>query len=124
MKQRNKISSLIIYATLLVLAVLFLLIGNRIATRNMTFFISGEDSQTVEARVTNIIDIMLDEFIISDIEHYELKIIFEATVGRGRSQEIIRATQIIGSHYLHNLREVQVGDRVIVINDVIIGGWI
>ena len=51
-------------------------------------------------------------------QHYNIEITFEATAGRGRDQEIITATQVIASNYLHNLREVQVGDRVIIISNL------
>jgi len=110
MKTVNRVAQFIIYAAVLLLSVLFLYIGNKVATGGVAFF--DEYTQTVEAVVINIADASHDEYEMGGAAQYTKEIIFEAeTVNGGR--EVITATQSLDSYSDYNLKEVEKGDRII-----------
>ena len=104
---------IITYALIIIFALLFLFIGNRITSDGMVALYDDELLPTVEARINRISDVV-------EIHHTDwmsdIVIIFEATIIRGENQgEIVSATQVIINYFAAQPREVAQGDRVVLI---------
>lgn len=113
------------YIVTIALSVLFLFIGNRMATTNLTIFDRNQYFESVEAVITEIIDIhtehhqMGDDFLVTNTD-----IIFQARITRGeRRDEIVTAMQNISSFITTGVTEVQAGDRIVIFHDDFNNTW-
>ena len=105
--------NLITYALIIIFALLFLFIGNRIASDGIVALYDDELLPTVETRINRILD-------VAEVQHNDWMsdtvIIFEASITRGdRQGEIVTATQVIINYFYAQPREVAQGDRVVLI---------
>ncbi|MDR0569669.1 MAG: YibE/F family protein [Clostridiales Family XIII bacterium] len=90
-------------AAIILLAMLFLFVGNRIAMRDMPDLNNKYGSyQTVEAKVTEIHDTI------------NSNVLFEAVVIRGANHSSIMAIQNTNQNYLSGAKRVEVGDKVVI----------
>ena len=106
---------IVCYAALVLFAVLFLYVGNRVTAGGLGLFDPEYGFPTAEARVTRILDVSED---IIDAHMSTVSIKFEARIlsGAGARGEIIEGRQNIFSlYYCLATREVSAGDRVILI---------
>ena len=118
MKPENR-TGLLPYLGILVSAVLFLYFGNMIASDGLTIFDrDNEHMNHFEARVTQILDV-----VESDMEwSSSTTILFEARITRGQYRnQTVTANQSLGGFIADVEREIEVGDRVILI--YISGDW-
>lgn len=113
------------YVITIILSLLFLFVGNRIATANLTSFNESDPFNAVEAVVTEIVDILVDshqigeEFFVTNTD-----IIFNAEITSGYLRnETITALQSISSFIASGARDVEVGDRIIMFYDDFNNVW-
>jgi len=116
MFSRSFIKSALFYCITVFLAVIFIIIGNRMARADTVIFGKSAQREIVPAKVDLILQHSSDPFVLGD-EVYENKIIyFEASVQSGpRKGERIVAQQIIDSMWAIPLHEIDIGDRVLLI---------
>jgi len=113
-----KINEKLFYASVLVLSALFLLIGNRIATRDSYAPVIEFEIPYYTGVVTEIID--RQETVMSwdwgsDVN---ISITFYVRItDSGRRGEVVTAQQSLSTFFAVNEREVSVGDRVILAYD-------
>jgi len=107
------------YTVTIALSLLFLIVGNMIATENLTIFERNQYFESVEAIITEIIDVHIEHHEMGgDFSVTNTDIIFEARVTRGeRRNEIITAMQNISTFVATGTAEVQIGDRIVIIYD-------
>jgi len=108
MKQSIRVKDIVAYMATIVFALLFLFIGNRIASQNMVEF-QSDDFLKVNARVLEITDITehYDEWFSTAIITFEARI----TSGEYRN-EIVTATQSLDDSWGIEPVEISVGDNV------------
>lgn len=111
MELNKKTLNLIIYAAIIIFAVLFLYIGNMVASSGASIdYPDYGIIQTAEAKVNKITDI--EELDIAGF--HEKTIIFEAKLTSGENKgKIITAEQSLGGYYGPVYNEVAEGDNVI-----------
>jgi uncharacterized membrane protein len=112
-KINKRTFNIICYAAIMLFAVLFLYIGNRIAVGDFVIFNAEDGMPTVEAKVTKIVDVSeeAEDFWDNKV------IIFEASVTSGLPGAIpkggiVKAAQNISSFDYQADKEVEPGDRV------------
>jgi len=102
-----------LYLAVIIFSIAFLFIGNRIATQDETEHRYQHDDEWFAAIVTE----------ITDVEHAgdqywdAVTVTFDARITRGpRRGDIVSATQSMFLHVLEDNREVEVGNRVILVH--------
>ncbi len=118
-KRKHRGNSLIYLVTVL-LSVLFLFFGNRVATENLTVFDNNEgDQDMMKAKVTEITDRTVDEYSLDGSTTLEnVQITFQAEILSGAKKgEIITASQNIDSSLpFYGTVEVKQGDKILLAN--------
>ena len=110
MKQNKRIFDLVAYIAIIILALLFLYVGNKVASKGIAIEYQEGEFATAEAKVTKILDIYEDEADWFS----STTVIFEARITKGADKdEIITAFQTLGS-YSSLDKEVSEGDKILV----------
>ena len=108
-------TQIIFYLTTLTLSLLFLVAGNRIASRNIYQPHQAYAPTYYQGIVTAITDRIQDT---SDQWFSGHEIIFEARITRGpRRGEVVTARQHISEMFSVNERDIEAGDRIVLIHD-------
>lgn len=104
----------IIYALTIVCSVLYIFIGNQIATQNLTVFDGAVEEQVEKAVVTAIVDRTSVEQQISGLQYSNgVNIRFEAKITKGdKKGKIITAVQNSDPMMPTQIKEVEVGDKI------------
>jgi len=115
LKQHIKSNTIIFYVSVIVLCILFLFIGNRIASDdNLQTDHDFEDISYYTAIVTQIVDRVED----SQFGFTNITIYFEARItGSGRRGDIVSGEQHQSDFFLVTLRDISVGNRVLLAYD-------
>jgi len=105
------------YIAVIVVSVLLLVLGNRIAASNLNIFDEEYSEDVLKARVIEIESREVERFHLDETSSIEtIRIVFRAKVLSGYLKgEVISATQTIDQFVLTNAREVSVGDKVLLI---------
>jgi len=105
------------YIAVIVVSVLLLVLGNRIAASNLNIFDEEYSEDVLKARVIEIESREVERFDLDETSSIEtIRIVFRAKVLSGYLKgEVISATQTIDQFVLTNAREVSVGDKVLLI---------
>jgi len=105
------------YIAVIVVSVLLLVLGNRIAASNLNIFDEEYSEDVLKARVIEIDSREVERFDLDETSSIEtIRIVFRAKVLSGYLKgEVISATQTIDQFVLTNAREVSVGDKVLLI---------
>lgn len=103
----------LIYAAIVIFALLFLYFGNKVAVRDLTVFDDDGDILTAEAKITEIIGIVENEH-----EWFSgTEITFSAIVTKGENKnETIIAQQNLGGYAFDDYKIVEKGDKVILMS--------
>ncbi|MCL2774961.1 MAG: YibE/F family protein [Oscillospiraceae bacterium] len=120
MKKNKKVFDIICYLAIMVAAVLFLYIGNRIAVKGLAAF-TQNNNQTIEAKVTKIVSITNPNDNSDNSADYgavsnddgDRDITFEAVYKQGMSDKYITAVQNVTAYYSNDAKDVEVGNKVI-----------
>jgi uncharacterized membrane protein len=114
MKKKKKNT---VYLVTIVLSVLFLFIGNMVATQDLTIFDDTEDQQIVKAEVQEIESRNVDEFDHEDGTSFEnVQIVFQAKILKGEDKgQTVTAVQIFDAFSFPGTPEVQQGDKILII---------
>ena len=116
---RKKIINIIVYIGIVLFALAFIFIGNRIASRDISIEFD-DDFITAEAKIIEIVDISIEE--LNEWMSFTT-ITFEAVITRGnnRNEAVIATQQILIDSVGYLDREVMVGNRVILTTHAIHG---
>lgn len=114
------------YMVVIVLSLLFLYVGNKVATRNLNIFNDDEQFQTVEAVVTEITHILEENYVIgSDFIISNKDIVFNARITRGElKNEQVEGIQNLSSLFANSEKQIEVGDKVILLYDDFKENWL
>ncbi len=115
---KNKKLNIIVYFSVIIFSVLFVILGNKIASQNLKIS-QGEGITSYQVKVTDIVSSEITETELSGTDPIEgFKIIFSAIVKSGdlKGKEII-AEQESTIFSPSQLKKVEVGDKVIVIKN-------
>lgn len=105
----------LLYIITLAAAILFILIGNRVATRHAMMFSQNQDHMLATGRVSHVITRQSSIMEWGGVELESVQIGFRATLTSGRYKGLsVSVTQLNEPIYPIQLREVQEGDRVLV----------
>ena len=112
MKITRQTQNLIIYFGIIILALVFLYIGNNIAAQGMVVVLQNTDGELSEARVRSILDINTE----SEEWWSSTTVTFEAQIIKGvRKNEIITAAQSYSSFDAAEPAEIKAGDKVLLV---------
>lgn len=107
----------IVYFSVIIFSILFIYIGNNLATNKLESFNYQDEVLTVKAAITDIIYIteehhkISEEFIITNTD-----IRFNAKIKQGEyKNEEVEAIQNLSSYFGSNHKKVEIGDRVILL---------
>ncbi len=111
-----------IYLAAVVISLILLFIGNRVATADMVGFSSEEDAEVLKVKVVEILDTIEagasdeDQGYMSDTG----SVIFSAKVLNGeRRGDTITVSQSIDPFLVYQMEEVEVGDKLIVYQNAV-----
>ncbi|MCL1881643.1 MAG: YibE/F family protein [Oscillospiraceae bacterium] len=125
---KSNITKIAIHFAVVIFAVMFLLIGNRIAAAGIeNIFQNNEHNNSVfaEIRVTQIIEILEESNEWSN--EYDVSILFQGTVLEGetlRRGQSLFARQLVDGAFSAPVEPVEVGDRVFVVLDEHEFAWV
>lgn len=102
---------------LILLAAATLFLGNRVATRNVSMFSSGEREEYYIAQADLILDTEVTRIPLGDTVSESTRTTFYATILRGaRRGEVVIATQDVDTYSFGARSVVRVGDKIILRN--------
>ena len=110
---KKMIFGLILHMAIIILSVLFLYIGHRIAVNGLSVFNQDENIRTLEVKIIKIVDISDNDVEWSGGSFNDRNITFEAAAKNAKNKEYITATQNINSLYFSFTKEVKEGDKVL-----------
>ncbi len=109
----------IIYAVTIIISILYIFVGNKIATKDFDFFNKGEENVVLEqSKVTKIIDVMEVKQDVFDGETTSSvsigkNVMFNATITAGdKKGQMVEAIQTFDSFTPVNYKQVEVGDKI------------
>lgn len=111
--EKNK--QLIIYISAIIISILYIFAGNKIASTNAPKLDGGGDMGTIKARVTQVIDRQEDSQgygITESVKSIEIEFKAVALKGENKGKEFL-CLQTIGDVYENKLKEVEEGDKVL-----------
>ena len=113
------------YVIIILMSLVFLFIGNRIATANLATLNLTNEFEAVEAIVRQIIDVSTEHHQIGDdFSITNTDITFEAEISRGEHRnESVIAIQNLSSFIASGVTEVEVGDRIVIFYDNFNNVW-
>jgi len=115
--RRNKKGSIILYITTIIFSILFLFIGNKIATKNLTIYSAGSGQKVFKARVEEISDRVSNDHSLNENTKFEnIQVTFTAKILSGdKKGETVTAYQNLGGLYFSASPEIKAGDKVLLI---------
>lgn len=105
----------IVFISAIVISIIYLFVGNRIAMKNNKFFDKALKLDYPRAKITRVIDRKETPFQIDGLtDQYNIDIIFEAKIlsGEHKGNQVI-ATQNISTYITGTIDEVKAGDTVL-----------
>lgn len=116
---KNKKVDVIVRVTVFILSIVFLVVGNKIATKDLHIFQNSFKSDTV-AKVLKITDRkQVDGTINDQIVGVDINIYFKCKILNGENKgQIVEAIQRNDALNGVDLKEVEVGDKVMIFDDV------
>ena len=113
----KKYQPTIVYIITILFSIIYIFIGNKICSKPLD--IAPNSSQTQIAKVTKIVDVILDEFSISEEETLVNKtIVFEAVFKSGpRKGETFQGTQQVDPMFVATPKDIEVADNIVVFFD-------
>ncbi|HAS74245.1 MAG TPA: YibE/F family protein [Clostridiales bacterium UBA8960] len=118
-----------IYVLTIMISVLFIFFGNKIASKNMTAFDNSGDMMVVRAKIVEIVDVIeATESIGADSTITIRDIIFRANLESGPEKGTeITGVQSLNSYFVTSPREVSIGDKIILYefqNETYLTNWV
>lgn len=108
----------IVFIVVLVLSILYILIGNRIAMKDNSFLAQVTKVDYPKAKITRIIERKETPFEVDGLDNqYNIDITFEAQILSGEHKdELVIATQNISTYIAGTIKEVEAGEKVLLYN--------
>ena len=109
----------IVFIVVLVLSILYILIGNRIAMKDNSFLAQVTKVDYPKAKITRIIERKETPFEVDGLDNqYNIDITFEAQILSGEHKdELVIATQNISTYIAGTIKEVEAGEKVLLYNE-------
>lgn len=104
-----------IYMLTIVLSIMFIFFGNRIAGKNMTVFGDSSEVNVVRAKIVEILDTIESQTELSSettITNRDIIFLAEYTTGPHKGERV-QGIQTINSYFVVSSKEVSVGDKVL-----------
>lgn len=104
-----------VYVLTIILSILFIFIGNKVTSKNMTVFGETSEVNVVRAKIVEILDTIETETeMSSETTIINRDIIFKADITSGPLKgEIVQGIQTINSYFVVSSREISIGDKVL-----------
>jgi len=115
MVDKNKKKQLIIYISAVVISIIYIFLGNRIASTNTPELDGGGNMGTIKAKVIKVIDRQEDVEgygIAERVKSVEIEFKAVALSGKNKGKELL-CIQTIGDVYENKLKEVEAGDKIL-----------
>lgn len=105
----------LIYILTIVLSIIFIVVGNEMATKDSLFFNEDNKQEIIKTKIIDINEEVEDNYSLGETETiYQTKIIFTAEVLSGKYKgKIIEATQNVDTLLAVQAEKVSVGDKVL-----------
>ncbi len=109
----------VVFIIALVVSILYIFIGNRIAMSNNSYFNNVEKFDYPRAEITRILERKETPMQIDGLENqYNTDITFEAKITSGeRKKDLVIAVQNISTYITGTVKEVEVGDKILLVNE-------
>lgn len=109
----------VVFIVALVVSIFYIFIGNRIAMNNNNYFNSAEKIDYPRAEITRILERRETPLQIDGLENqYNTDITFEAKITSGeRKKDLVVAVQNISTYITGTVKEVEVGDKILLVNE-------
>jgi hypothetical protein len=124
-KERGyKMKEKIVFAVALVVSIIYIIVGNRIAMKDNSFLSQVTKLNYPRAEVTRVIERKETPLSIDGLEdQYNTDITFEAHVKSGEHKgELVIGTQSISTYITGTVKEVAAGDKVLLFNETGLDG--
>lgn len=110
----------IVFIVAIVISIIYLIVGNRIAMKNNKFFDKALKLDYPRAKITRVIERKETPFQIDGLsDQYNIDIIFEAKILSGENKgNTVIATQNISTYITGTIDEVKAGDKVLLYNGI------
>lgn len=110
----------IVFIVALIVSIVYIFIGNRIAMKNNRFFEDITKSNYPRAEITRILERKETPLEIDGLENqYNTDITFEAQVTSGEHKdELVIAIQNISTYITGTVKEVEAGDKILLCNEI------
>ena len=108
----------IVFGIVLVLSIIYILVGNKIAMKNNSFLDQVTKIDNPRAKVTRVIERKETPLLVDGLENqYNTDITFEAQILSGEHKdELVIATQNISTYIAGTIKEVETGDKILLFN--------
>ena len=110
----------VIFTVVFIVSIVYIIIGSRIATKDNKLFSEVTKIDYPRAKITRIIERKETPLLIDGLENqYNTDITFEAHVTSGdHKDDLVIGTQNISTYITGTVKEVEVGDKVLLYNEV------
>ncbi len=110
----------VVFVVVFILSIIYILIGNRIATKNNAILDDVTKLDYTRAEVTRILERKETPVQVGDLEdQYNTDITFEAQLTSGEHKDdLVRGTQNISTYISGTIKEVEPGDKILLYNEV------
>ena len=114
-KNKTKHIQTLVYIAVIILSIVFIYVGNKVASREMTAFGGDNKTEVVKAEITEIVEEIQMDVPTSGEDTIENKdILFKAQILAGnRKGEEVEAVQNINNYFAFMPKEVAVGDKIL-----------
>lgn len=110
----------VVFTVVLILSIIYIIIGNKVAMKNNSFFNEVSKLDYPRAKVTRIIERKETPLQIDGLENqYNTDITFEAEILSGKNKNnLVIGTQSISTYITGTVKEVAKGDKILLYNEV------
>lgn len=110
----------IVFIIALVVSIFYIFIGNKVAMKDNKFFKDVVKSDYPRAKITRVLERKETPLQIDGLENqYNTDITFEAQIKSGdRKNDLVIATQNISTYITGTVKEVEVGDKILLYNEI------
>lgn len=108
----------VVFIVVFILSLIYILVGNRIAMKNNSFFDRVTKVDYPKAKITRVIERKETPFEVDGLDNqYNTDILFEAQILSGKNKDnLVIGTQSISTYIAGTIKEVEAGDKVLLYN--------
>lgn len=109
----------VVFIVALIISILYIVIGNKIAMKDNSFFVDMQKSDYPRAEITRVLAREETPIYVDGLDNqYNVDITFEAQITSGeRKDDLVIGVQNISTYVSGTVKEVEAGDKVLLFNE-------